>query len=192
MLMTKKSLVRQVKKTITVFFSEENARKIIKTGEHANEIFRQYISGQVIVSAILGVLCYVCMLIFKMPNAVLISLIIGMSNLIPIVGPILGTIPTTLIVMMKSPILGFWFLVMIIALQQFDNNVLTPKIVGDSIGIGGMWVIIAVIVSGSFFGVGGMIIAVPTMGVVYHLMSDYINSKYDKNKFDNIINKDDK
>ncbi len=130
------------------------------------------------------------MLILKMPDAVLVSLIIGMSNLVPIVGPIVGCIPTTLIVMMKSPIQGLWFLALVILLQQLENNILSPKIIGDSVGIGGLWVMIAIIIGGGFFGVGGMIIAVPTMGVIYHLFAEYINNKYDDKRYSSLIDDD--
>lgn len=189
-LTSRRSLSRQIKMTITVLFSEDYARKIIKIGKNANRIFRKYISGQVIVSVILGVVCYICMLILKMPDAVLVSLIIGMSNLVPIVGPIVGCIPTTLIVMMKSPIQGLWFLALVILLQQLENNILSPKIIGDSVGIGGLWVMIAIIIGGGFFGVGGMIIAVPTMGVIYHLLAEYINNKYDDKRYSSLIDDD--
>lgn len=187
-LLTRKTLQIQAKKTITVFFSEEYAKKVINTAKSAKRIFSKYISGQVIVSIVLGVACYICMLIFKMPYKELVSLIIGMSNLVPIVGPIVGSIPTTVIVMIESPIKGLWFLVLIIVLQQLENNILSPKIIGESVGMSGLWVMIAIILGGAFFGVGGMIIAVPTMGVIYHLLSSYINSKYNSSKYDSFIN----
>lgn len=186
-LITRKTLVIQMKKTVTVLFSEQYARKIIKTARNAKRIFSKYISGQVIVSIVLGAACYICMLIFKMPYAVLVSLIIGISNMVPIVGPIVGAIPTTIIVMMESVSKGLWFLVLIVILQQVENNILSPKIIGDSVGMSGLWVMIAIILGGGFFGVGGMIIAVPTMGVIYHLFGEFINNRYNGNKYDDIV-----
>ena len=192
LLISKKTLKIQIKKTITVLFSEEIARKIIDISKNAKYIFRRYISGQVIVSVVLGVICYLCMLLFKMPDAVLISLIIGISNLIPIIGPIVGTIPCTIIVMMTSPVKAFWFLILILVLQQLDNNLISPKIVGDSVGMNGLWVILAVFIGGALFGTFGMIIAVPTMGVIYHIFGEYINSRYNKEKYDELIQNSDK
>lgn len=191
MLLSKKSLSMQIKKTITVLFTDEYAHKIIQTTRSANKIFRKYITGQVVVSVVLGIMCYVSMLVFKMPDPVLVSLIIGMSNLIPIVGPLVGSIPATIIVMIKSPIQGLWFLLLVIILQQIEGNLLGPKVLGESVGMSGLWVMLAIILGGGLFGVGGMIIAVPTMGVIYHLAADFINEKYDS-RFDELIDNDKK
>lgn len=183
---TKEALVKQCKKTVTVLIPEKPAVKTIEVMHTANLVFRQYVAGQITVSIILGVMTFLCMWIFKMPYALLNSTIICLTNLVPIVGPIFGAIPTTLIVMMIDPIQGIWFLIMVIILQQIESNIISPKIIGDSVGISGLWVMIAIIVGGGLFGVSGMIVAVPVMAVIYQLFADFINSRYDP-KYNTII-----
>lgn len=138
------------------------------------DAFSNFISGQIIEAFILGVLCFIGMTIFKFDYAPLISVIIGITNMIPIVGPILGTIPGALILLMVNPIKAVWFVVFIIIIQQIDSNLIYPKVVGNSIGLPGLWVLFSITVGGGLWGILGMIVGVPLASILYAVMLERI------------------
>lgn len=138
------------------------------------DAFSNFISGQLLEALILGVLCFVGMTIFKFDYAPLISVIIGITNIVPIVGPILGTIPGALIMLMVNPIKAVWFVVFIIIIQQIDSNLIYPKVVGNSIGLPGLWVLVAITIGGGLWGILGMIIGVPLASIVYAVMIEKV------------------
>lgn len=125
------------------------------------------------------------MSILKMPYALLISVIIGTSNMIPILGPILGAIPTTFIILMANPthpMQAVWFIILIIVLQQIDGDIIYPRVVGNSIGLSGLWVMFAILVAGGKFGIIGMIIGVPTFAIIYTLLREATYFKLQQKK----------
>jgi len=155
-------------------------KKLISITHTSNRIFTGFISGKILDSLIIGVLCFIGMSIFNLPMAMLVSVIVGVTNVIPYFGPFIGAIPGALIVFLVDPIKAFWFMLFILALQQFDGNILGPYILGDSIGLPAFWVIFAILVFGSIFGVLGMFIGVPTFAVIYSIIKMWIESRLEK------------
>lgn len=137
----------------------------------ANDIFYGFFVGKIIDSIIIGLICYVCMLIFRMPYPVLVSVIVGVTNVIPVFGPYIGAVPTVIIIFFTNPMQGIYFLIFVIILQQIDGNVIGPKILGDSTGISAFWVLFAIVVGGGFFGFFGMLFGVPVVALVYYILS---------------------
>jgi len=149
-------------------------------GKYLNLIsdkFSSFIGGQLTEAIILGILCYIGMKIFGFDYAVLISTIIGLTNLVPIVGPIIGTVPGVFILLMADPSAALWFVIFIVILQQIESNLIYPKVVGGSMGLPALWVSVAVIVGGGLMGVLGMIIAIPLMSVVYTVLKEKVDEQ---------------
>lgn len=177
LLSSKEKFIAQTKKVIYALFPKRATDETLSTLRFVHETFGKYLSSQILDSAILGVLCFIFMSIFGMEYALLISLIITISNLIPFIGPIIGTIPSFFILLMTSPIKALWFLVMILILQQFDANVMQPKIVGKNIGLSSFWVILSVLIGGELFGVIGVFLAVPAFSVIYTFTKRFIEKR---------------
>ena len=163
-----------MRKVIYAFLPMEKARRTLTVCRNANRVFNGFIYGKLIDSAIIGVLCFILMSLFKMPFALLISVVVGVTNVIPFFGPFIGAIPSVMILLMVDPIVAIEFGVLILILQQFDGNILGPKILGDSTGLSAIWVLVAIIVGGGLFGFVGMVIGVPTFAVLYSLTSDLL------------------
>ena len=144
----------QIKKFIYGNFKINQANVIMDVGRKTNEIFYGFIIGKIIDSIIIGILCYIGCLILRMPYAVLVSVIVGVTNVIPVFGPYIGAVPTVFIIFITDPIKGLTFLVFILALQQLDGNVIGPKILGESTGISVFWVMVGIVVGGGLFGGG--------------------------------------
>ena len=156
-----------MKQLLYAFTTKETATKIVDTGVQANKTFQNFIAGQATEALILGGLVLLGMLIFNFPYAVLCSVIIAVTALIPIFGAWIGTIPCVFIILMAQPQKALWFVVFIVILQQLENNLIYPKVVGDSIGLDGLWVLFALIVGGSLFGLAGMLMGIPAFAVLY-------------------------
>lgn len=174
MLIGKQRLLGQMRKVIYAFLPLQKARRMLDVCSNANRVFNGFIYGKLIDSAIIGVLCFILMSLFKMPFALLISVVVGVTNVIPFFGPFIGAIPSVMILLMVDPIVAIEFGVLILVLQQFDGNILGPKILGDSTGLSAIWVLVAIIVGGGLFGFVGMVIGVPTFAVLYSLTSDLL------------------
>ena len=179
-LMSKDQFKGQIKKIIYGIFPTEAGNNIVSFIRKSNKIFYGFVIGKLIDSLIIGCLCYVCMLIMRMPYAVLSSVIIGMTNFIPVFGPYFGAVPTVFIIFVTEPIKGIYFLIFIIVLQQIDGNIIGPKILGDSTGIPSFWVVAGIVAGGGFFGLPGMLLGVPTMAVIYNLFRDISKSTLKK------------
>ncbi|MBE7020829.1 MAG: AI-2E family transporter [Ruminococcaceae bacterium] len=177
MLLSKEKLILTVKKVMYAHMKKETADKTVSIFKHANKVFRSFVGGQITEAFILGILCYIGMLIFRMPYAPLISVIMGVSSLVPVIGPIVGTIPSALLILLESPVVALWFVVFIIVLQQVEGNIIYPRVVGSAIGLSGFWVLLAVTVGGSLFGVLGILLGVPLMAVLYTLYGEFVNKK---------------
>lgn len=155
------------KKVLYSIFSIETAEKIMSATRFADSAFMGFIRGKVIDSLIIGILCYICCSLLRMPYVVLISVIVGVTNIIPVFGPFIGAVPSALIILLVSPMKCLIFVVFVIILQQIDGNIIGPKILGSSTGISGFWIMFAILLGGGLFGVIGMLLGVPVFVVVY-------------------------
>ena len=174
-LMSKETLIGQSKKVVYALFCPRKANAIIHTVHKSNEIFGGFISGKILDSLIIGILCFICLYLMKMPYSVLVSVIVGVTNVIPFFGPYLGAIPSTILIMLANPIQGVYFVIFILVLQQIDGNIIGPKILGDSTGLSSFWVVFAILVGGGIFGIPGMIIGVPLFAVIYYVLRNVLN-----------------
>ena len=178
----KDQFVALAKKISYGLFSVEWANRIIKEARFIHKVFGGFIIGKIVDSLIIGILCFVCLSFMKMPYTLLVSVIVGVTNVIPFFGPFIGAIPSAFLILLVSPIQCLYFLIFILLLQQFDGNILGPKILGDSTGVSSFWVLFSILLFGGLFGFVGMIIGVPTFAVIYRLIGDLINSKLRKRK----------
>ena len=163
------------KKLLYSIFPIRRAEQITRAVNFMDGVFNGFIIGKIIDSVIIGILCYIVCSIAKMPYVVLISVIVGVTNIIPFFGPFIGAIPSGIIILLVSPVKALIFAVIILVLQQLDGNIIGPKILGSSIGINGFWVMFAIIVGGGLFGFMGMLLAVPTFAVIYSSVEALIN-----------------
>lgn len=177
MILNKEYLIRQAKKVLYAISTKKFADKIVHIGKLSDDIFSKFIGGQCLEAIIIGILCFIGMLIFNMPYPLLISVIIGVTNLLPMFGPFIGTIPSSFIILMVDPMKALWFIVFIIILQQLESNLIYPKVVGGSIGLSPIWVLFGITVGGKAFGLLGMLLGVPTMAVIYKLIRESINKR---------------
>ena len=168
------------KKTTCALFSKEQARMVFELTRRSNDTFGKFISGKILDSFIIGILTFVILSVFKMPYTLLISVIVGITNIIPFFGPFFGAIPSAIIILFVSPIKALWFLLIILFIQQLDGNVIGPKILGDSIGISAFWILFSLLVAGKFFGIIGMVIGVPLFAVIYSVIKDIVEDKLEK------------
>lgn len=168
------------KKLLYCLFNAKNSQKIINAVKFVDKTFMDFISGKLVDSAIIGVLCYFCCLILKMPYVLLVSVIIGVTNVIPFFGMYIGAVPAALLILLVNPIKCLIFVGLVIVLHLVDNNIIAPKILGNSIGINGFWVIFSIILFGGLFGVWGMLLGVPVFVVIYTLISNVINRGLEK------------
>ena len=173
----KEKFKAQAKKIIMALFNKEHADDIFEFGNFTNMQFGGFINGKIIDSFIIGCLCAVLMTIIDLPYTVLVSTIVGVTNFIPFFGPFIGAVPGTLIILLESPIQAVYFVILIFALQQFDGNILGPKILGETSGLASIWVMFAILFFGGIFGFVGMIIGVPTFAVIYYYSSKFIKKK---------------
>ena len=151
-------------------FKPVRANVILETVRKSNEIFGGFISGKLLDSAIIGVIAYVVLVIMKMPDAMLVAVIVGVTNIIPFFGPFIGAIPSFLIIVLQNPIQGIYFLIFVVILQQIDGNIIGPKILGDSTGLSSFWVVFAILMFGGLWGFPGMLLGVPIMAVIYYVV----------------------
>lgn len=175
-LWSKNTFQAQAKKIVVATFRPSAANHVLELGSNINRIFSGFIIGKIIDSAIIGVLCYIAMRIMKMPYTALISTIVGVTNVIPVFGPLIGLVPSALIILLVNPLQSFYFVIFIIILQQIDGNVIGPKILGNTVGISGFWVLISITFAASIFGFTGMLLGVPVFAVIYLIISDIVNS----------------
>lgn len=165
-----------IKKSVRAIFPENRADGVIGFIRFSNKAFGGFISGKIIDSIIIGFICYFAMTLLHIPYAVLVSVIVGITNIIPFFGPFIGAVPGALIIGVADPVKMLVFLVLIVALQQFDGYVLGPKILGDSTGLSSFWVMFSIIIGGGMFGFIGMVFAVPTFAVIYYYFKKHVES----------------
>ena len=180
LLLSKEVFYAQVKKLMFAFFPRRVAQATLNLTHDSNAIFCGFISGKILDSAIIGVLCFIGCSILQMPYTVLVSFIVGVTNVIPYFGPFIGAIPSIFIIMIADPLKSLVFAVFVLILQQLDGNIIGPKILGDSTGLSAFWVIFAVTFFGGLFGFVGMLIGVPTFAVIYALVRNFAEFKLGK------------
>ena len=168
----KDKLIRTFKKILYAFLPDRWADYIMHVGHVANRSFGGFLTGQIIDSAIVGLLCFLGMSVMNMPYAMLSSVIVGVTNIIPYFGPIIGAIPGVVLLLLSNPIKAMLFIVLIVCIQQLDGNIMAPRIVGSSIGVSGVWVLFSIIVGGSLFGIPGMVAGLPAFSVIYVLVRE--------------------
>jgi len=180
LLFSTKTFASQGKKVLYAFIKPKYANMTLHLTRKSNEIFGGYIAGVMTDAAFVGVLCFIGMWFLKMPYAVLISVVIGTTNIIPYFGPYIGAIPSVILILLNDPRQGIYFIIFILVLQQIDGNIIAPKILGDSTGLSSFWVIVATLLGGGIFGLVGMVMGVPAFGVIYYVVQTIINQKLEK------------
>ncbi|HHX59836.1 MAG TPA: AI-2E family transporter [Epulopiscium sp.] len=181
-LLSKEKLIAIVAKMNKAYMNEKTAKRLTYIMSEINDTFSKFIGGQMIESLILGLLCFVGMVILRIPYAPLVSVLVAITGLIPVIGAYLGIIPSAFIIFMESPIKALIFIIFITILQQIEGNVIYPKVVGKAIGLDGFWVLLAIVMAGKMFGIVGMLIGVPTMAVVYSLVRRDANKRLSQAK----------
>ncbi len=180
LLLDKQRLLAHCRRLIRAMFTQERAERILDVMSFSNKTFRGYFGGQFISSTLIGIGCYIGMRILHMPFPEMISLLIGVLAMLPILGPWLSTIPSAFIILMASPenpMLVVWFIVLVLVIQQIDNNITYPFVVGDAVGLSSAWVMIAIIVFGGCFGFIGLLFAVPVTAIIYRIIGDWTNAR---------------
>jgi len=180
MLCSKEKLMAQIKKLIIAVTSKKSCGKIMRVCTEANKVFSGFISGKIIDSIIIGMICFIGLTIAETPYNIMISVLVGVTNIIPFFGPFIGAIPSAILILLIDPKKVVFFLIFILLLQQFDGNILGPKILGDSTGLPGFWVLISLLVFGGLFGFVGMVLAVPAFALIYNFTKEFTVSKLKK------------
>lgn len=170
----KERFVGQGKKILYALCKPNTANNIITIVRQSNKIFGGFISGKLIDSLIIGVICFIGLSLMGTPYTVLVSVIVGVTNIIPFFGPYIGAIPSALLILLADPRQCIYFIIFIIVLQQVDGNIIGPKILGDSTGLSAFWVVFAILLGGGLFGIIGMIIGVPAFAVIYYMIKTFI------------------
>lgn len=178
----KEKFTRWCKKISYAYLKEEKADKLVKFAKLTNQTFTNFITGQLIEAVIIGVLCFIGMSIFRMPYASIISVLVGVTALVPVLGAYIGTIVGAFLILLVDPLKALIFVIFIIVLQQLEGNLIYPKVVGKSVGIPGILVLAAVTIGGKLFGVAGMIIGVPTCAVLYCLIRENVGKHLEEKK----------
>lgn len=174
-LANKNKFIANLKKMTYTILGIKRGNSFLQISRYSYKIFNGFVKGKLLTSLVIGVACYIGMIILGLPHALLISMIVAITNVIPFFGPFIGWIPSVILVAMSSPIEAIYFSILILVLQQIEGNILEPKIVGESTGISGFWVLFAIIVFGDLFGFVGMLFGVPVFAIIYHFVSRAID-----------------
>jgi len=176
-LANKERLAKQAKKLLYAYLQEPKADRVVYISGLSHKVFFQFVTGQLTEAVILGLLCFVGMLVFRFPFAPMAAVLIGFTALIPLFGAFIGTGLAAFMILMVDPMKAVWFVVFIIVLQQFEGNVIYPRVMGNSIGLPAMWVILAVTLGGSTMGIVGMLLFVPIFSIMYTLLKDAVGKR---------------
>lgn len=180
LLIEKEKFFALAKKVTYAIFNKRAAEKTIELTHRSNETFGKFLSGKILDSLIIAILTFVILTIVKMPYTLLLSVIIGITNIIPFFGPFIGAIPSVIIVLFVSPTKALWLILIIFIIQQLDGNIIGPKILGDSIGISAFWILFSILVAGKFLGFVGMVIGVPLFAVLYSIIKEIVEGRLEK------------
>ncbi len=170
----KEKFIAQMRKLTLAYCSRKMANQIFDDVRDINFIFKNYIVSSIVDSVIIGVLCFILCLIIRIPYPILISFIVGLTNIIPFFGPFIGGVPAAFIILMIDPIRALYFVIMLLILQQMDGNVIKPVLFGDSTGLPAFWVIVSILIGGGFFGVMGMYLGTPVFAVIYRYLKRHV------------------
>ena len=184
MLADKEHLLHQLRTLAHAFLPEKAAENTLRICHYANVNFTGFFVGKIIDSAIIGVITFVAMAILRLDFALLISVFIGITNIIPVFGPFIGAIPSIFILLLVDPIQAVIFGVLILVIQQVDGNFIGPKILGSSIGISALWILFSIVVGGDLFGLVGMVVGVPLFATFYGLAREFVHDMLDKRGLD--------
>lgn len=184
MLADKEHLLHQLRTLAHAFLPEKVAENTLRICHYANVNFTGFFVGKIIDSAIIGVITFVAMTILRLDFALLISVFIGITNIIPVFGPFIGAIPSIFILLLVNPIQAAIFCVLILIIQQVDGNFIGPKILGSSIGISALWILFSIVVGGDLFGIVGMVVGVPVFATLYGLAQEFVHYTLDKRGID--------
>lgn len=177
LLLSKRVFAAQAKKITYGLFRQDHADILIHYVRLADKMFSGFIAGKIVDSTIIGVICFVAMSVLHLPYAVLVSVIVGVTNVIPVFGPYIGAIPSIVLILLVNPVQALYFLILIVVLQQLDGNVIGPAILGESTGLSAFWVLFSILLFGGLWGIIGMLVGVPLFAVIYEMISDYINAR---------------
>ena len=191
LLYSKERFIRQFKKITYALMPKKAYDTLMIKGKQANKIFSSYITGVAIDSFFVGVVCFIILAIFKIPNAMLISFIIGITNAVPFFGPFIGAIPSALLVLLTAPDKTITFIIIILVLQQFDGNIINPKILGNKLNLPTFWILFPIFFFGNLIGFLGILLGVPIFAVIYTLTSDFIYERIHKKNLRSVIKEDD-
>ena len=179
-LLDEPNLKRQIKKVLYALLPEKMTKGILRTTRLTINTFNSFVAGKAVDSLIIGILCYIILSFMKMPYTPLISVVVGVTNMIPVFGPFLGAIPSILILLLVDPFKALEFSIFILILQQVDGNIIGPRILGGAVGLPTLYVMFAIIIGGALFGIVGMFIGVPVFSVIFVLVSEFIHRQLDK------------
>ena len=182
LLMDREKYCAQVKKLCYGLFKPSTCETLIYWTRRAHKIFSGFITGKILDSMIIGIICYVCMLLFKIEYPLLISVIVGFTNIVPFFGPLIGAIPCILILLLINPLSALWFAVFILILQQLDGNVIGPFIMGDYVGLSPFFIMLAIMVGGGLFGFPGMLLGVPVFALIYAMVKEGTEARLKTNR----------
>ncbi len=171
---SKDKLINQLKLIIYTYIPKNTVNKTYQILRLSHNTFGNFLAGKVLDSLIIGILCFIGMKVLGIPYDLIISTLVGVTNIIPFFGPFIGAVPSILILLLVDPVKALWFTIFILILQQVDGNIIGPKILGNSVGISGLWIMFGVIIGGGLFGFMGMIIGVPVVAVLYTMISEHI------------------
>ena len=174
------NLKRQIKKVLYALLPEKTTKSILRTTRLTINTFNSFVAGKAVDSLIIGILCYIILSFMKMPYTPLISVVVGVTNMIPVFGPFLGAVPSILILLFVDPFKALEFSIFILILQQVDGNIIGPRILGGAVGLPTLYVMFAIIIGGALFGIVGMFIGVPVFSVIFVLVSEFIHRQLDK------------
>lgn len=179
-LTTKDTFSGQAKKIVYAFFKPSQANVIIDTVRKSHELFGGFITGKLLDSLIIGILAYIVLSIMKMPYTMLVSVIIGVTNIIPFFGPFIGAIPSFFIILLQDPLQSLYFLIFVFVLQQIDGNIIGPKILGNTTGISAFWIVFSTTFFGGLWGFPGMVLGVPLTAVIHHIVGRILSYRLKK------------
>ena len=182
LLFGKEKFLGQSKKSVYALFQPKKAAMIMHMSKKTNSIFGQYLRGVLLDSLLVGVVTFLVLTVMQMPYTLLVSVIVGITNIIPFFGPYIGAVPSAILILLDTPIKGVWFIIFILILQQVDGNIIAPKIIGDTTGLPAFWVIFSTLLGGGLFGFPGMVLGVPAFGVIYYVIKMILEYRLEKKK----------
>lgn len=177
MLLDRERFCAQAKKLCYAMMKRASCESLIYWTRRANGIFAGFIIGKLVDSLLIGMICYICMMLFRIEYPLLISVLIGVTNVIPFFGPYIGAIPSILFLLIVNPMSALWFSVFILILQQVDGNIIGPLVLGDHVGLSAFWIMLSITIGGSLFGFAGMLLSVPTFALIYAIAQTIIEKR---------------